>query len=289
MSEQHTIEIQQQQRLAAKSPQAWEAVQATMSAVTPVVRSVLAPSGMTGDVDDVTQETVISAVMGAHRWDPERGPLVSWVTSIGKRRAIDHMRQQRRMGASAVVIAGQGETDEAVPVIDVAVASFEDQVLDQAEAWSTVRSVLGQVQVVLRNETTVSRALVVLVECDGDVARAARLLGLAEPVVREARRETVRMAIVVRNALELHARGGEVTLRALLGCLPEEVGSWTRIVAIEAARAGGFDRVRPEEMAARTRWSASTSRQRIADTSWLLSVARTIGEQGQITAQRASQ
>ncbi|KAA9394156.1 hypothetical protein FCK90_08545 [Kocuria coralli] len=283
MSNQMTIEnprAQAQQRLAAKSPQAWEAVLATMGAVTPVIRSVMVSSGMAGDVDDVVQEAILSAVLSADRWDPAKGPLVSWVTSIGKRRAIDHIRRQRRGGASSVVIAGQGGADEDTPVIDVAQASFEDRVLDQDEAWTTVRAVMGQVQLVLRNDSTVSRALVVLVECDGEVSRAARLLGLAEPVVREARRETIRMAIVVHRALQLHQNGAPITVQSLLSCLPDEVGAWTRIVAVEAVRAGGFTRVSPEDVAARTGWSTSTARQRLADTLWLLSVARTIGEHG---------
>lgn len=286
MSNQMTIEnprAQAQQRLAAKSPQAWEAVLATMGAVTPVIRSVMVSSGMAGDVDDVVQEAILSAVLSADRWDPGKGPLVSWVTSIGKRRAIDHIRRQRRGGASSVVIAGQGGADEDTPVIDVAQASFEDRVLDQDEAWTTVRAVMGQVQLVLRNDSTVSRALVVLVECDGEVSRAARLLGLAEPVVREARRETIRMAIVVHRALQLHQNGAPITVQSLLSCLPDEVGAWTRIVAVEAVSAGGFTRVSPEDVAARTGWSTSTARQRLADTLWLLSVARTIGEHGQFT------
>lgn len=283
---------QQAQGLEATSPQAWAAVLETMTAVKPVIRSVLGSSRMGSDVEDVAQETILSAVTAAHRWDPARGPLVSWVTTIGKRRAIDHLRRQRVGGATAVVIAGQG-TDEDTPVVDVAEESFEDRLLDRDEAWRLVQAVLGQVQLVLRNDATISRALTVLVTCDGDVRAAARRLRLAEAVVREARRETVRMAVVIRNAQELHerfVRGGRPKLQwqVLMTCLPDETGSWTRIVTTESMQGKGFDAITPEALAACTGWSVSTARQRMKDTVWLLSVARTIAEKGHLVEQKVS-
>lgn len=270
-------------QLEANSPQAWVAVLDTMEAVSPVIRSVLGPAGFGSEAEDIEQETVMSAVQGIGRWSAADGPLVAWVTMIGKRRAIDFIRRQKHMSRSAVVFAGQGGDDDETQVIDVAEPSFEEQFLDRDEAWATVESVLGQVQLLLRNRETVARALVVLVRCDGDVAEASRLMGLAEPVLREARRETVRMALVVRNALRLHDGGGKVGMAELWACLPDGVGSWTRVVAVEVAKAGGVERVRASVVAKTWGWSESTARQRIADTLWLLSVARTLGEQGRIT------
>lgn len=272
-------------QLEANSPQAWEAVLETMDAVSPVIRSVLGLAGFGSEAEDIEQETVISAVRGIGRWSAAEGPLVAWVTMIGKRRAIDFIRRQKHMSRSAVVFAGQGSDDEA-QVIDVAERSFEEQFLDRDEAWATVESVLGQVQLLLRNRETVARALVVLVRCDGDVAEASRLMGLAEPVLREARRETVRMALVVRNALRLHDGGGKIGMTELWSCLPDGVGSWTRVIAVEVAKAGGVDRVRASVVAKTWGWSESTARQRIADTLWLLSVARTLGEGGRIVPQQ---
>ncbi|MFF0973529.1 UNVERIFIED_CONTAM: sigma factor [Kocuria sp. CPCC 205295] len=273
-------------RLVANSPEAWQAVLETMEAVSPVIRSVLGPAGFGSEAEDIEQETIISAVKGIGRWSATEGPLVAWVTMIGKRRAIDFIRRQKHMSRTAVVFAGQGGDEDDAQVIDVAEASFEEQFLDREEAWATVESVLGQVQLLLRNRETVARALVVLVRCDGDVAEASRLMGLPEPMLREARRETVRMALVVRNALRLHDGGGKVGMTELWACLPDGVGSWTRVVAVEVAKAGGVERVRASVVAKTWGWSESTARQRIVDTLWLLSVARTLGEGGRIIPQQ---
>lgn len=272
--------------LEPNSQEAWEAVVGAMDAVSPVIRSVLGPAGFTSEAEDIEQETVISAVRSVGRWSAAEGPLVAWVTMIGKRRAIDFIRRQKHMSRTAVVFAGQGADEDEAQVIDVAEDSFEDRFLDRDEAWATVESVLGQVQLLLRNRQTVARALVVLVRCDGDVAEASKLMGLPEPMLREARRETVRMALVVRNALRIHEGGGRVGMTELWSCLPDGVGSWTRVIAVEVAKAGGVDRVRASVVAKTWGWSESTARQRIADTLWLLSVARTLGEGGRIVPQQ---
>lgn len=273
-------------RLDANSPQAWQAVLDTMEALSPVIRSVLGPAGHSSEAEDIEQETIISAVKGIGRWSASEGPLVAWVTMIGKRRAIDFIRRQKHMSRTAVVFAGQGAYEDEAQVIDVAEDSFEEQFLDRDEAWATLESVLGQVQLLLRNRQTVARALVVLVRCDGDVAEASKLMGLPEPMLREARRETVRMALVVRNALRLYEGGGKVGMTELWSCLPDGVGSWTRVIAVEVAKAGGVERVRASVVAKTWGWSESTARQRIADTLWLLSVARTLGEGGRIVPQQ---
>ena len=276
----------QHQHLIPDTEATWTAVIGVMREVTPVIRGTLARAGMAGDVDDVAQETVLSAVTGIQKWDAAGGPLVAWVTTIGKRRAIDHIRRQTTHGASVVTVAGHGG-DEETPSVDVVAESHEDGVIERADAWEQIRSVLGEVRLVLRNDRTVHRALTLLIECDGNVQLAARTLGVAEPVMREARRETIRMAIVVRNAIALHETGGPVTLRHLLDCLPAEIGAWTRVIAVEAAKAGGFDAVKPEVMAVATGWSASTARQRLNDTAWLLSIARSFAEEGSFSAKAA--
>lgn len=99
-------------RLEANSPQAWQAVLDTMEAVSPMIRSVLGPAGHSSEAEDIEQETIISAVKGIGRWSAAEGPLVAWVTMIGKRRAIDFIRRQKHMSRSAVVFAGQGNDDD---------------------------------------------------------------------------------------------------------------------------------------------------------------------------------
>lgn len=272
------------QRMEANSPQAWLAVVDTMPAVAPVIRAMLAPAGLASDAEDVAQEAVISAVGSIHRWNGAAGPLVSWVTAIGKRRAIDHMRRAKRHATTAVVFAGQAGDDETVAMIDVAEPSFEDQLLDRDEAWSLVKFVLGQVKIVLRNDETLRRAITVLADCDGEIAEAARRLGISAPVAREARRQVVRMAIVVHQAQELHRQGvTTVRIEAALASLPGEAGSWPRLVLEAIARHGNLRVFRAADLAKATGWSSATCRQRFEDVSWLLSVINTIALHGEIT------
>lgn len=274
-----------QGRMEPNSQEAWLAVAEAMTSVTPVIRSMLVPAGMGADVDDVAQEAVISAVASAHRWAPERGPLVSWVTTIGKRRAIDHLRRAKRRATTVVVFAGQAGDDDTISVIDVAEESFEEQLLDRAEAWSVVRSVMGQVKVVLRNDETLRRAVVVLAECDGEVSVAARRLGISPAVAREARRQVVRMAIVVRHAQELHRRGvTAVDVSEALTCLPDVAGSWPRLVLDSIIAHGTVRRFTAADLRAATGWSSATCRQRLEDVSWLLSVINEIALRGEITS-----
>ncbi|ROZ62774.1 RNA polymerase sigma factor [Kocuria soli] len=272
-----------QSGLEANSEQAWLAVAETMPAVAPVIRSMLAPAGLVADAEDIAQEAIISAVRSIHRWNPAGGPLVSWVTAIGKRRAIDHLRRASRQATTAVVFAGQAGEDETVTVIDVPEASFEDELLDRDEAWGLVKAVLGQVKVVLRNDEILRRAVVVLADCDGEIAEASRRLGISAPVAREARRQVVRMAIVVHQAQRLHRqRVTEVRIDAALDCLPDEAGSWPRLVLEAIARHGNLRTFGPADLVGATGWGMSTCRQRFEDVSWLLSVINAIALHGEI-------
>ena len=90
-----------QDRLEANSQEAWLAVADTTPSVSRVIQAMLGPAGYGAEVEDITQEAIISAVAGVHRWDPDRGSLVSWVTTIGKRRALDYLRKTKRLGDGA--------------------------------------------------------------------------------------------------------------------------------------------------------------------------------------------
>ncbi|MEZ4403571.1 MAG: sigma-70 family RNA polymerase sigma factor [Kofleriaceae bacterium] len=61
----------------------------------PRVRAVaLRVLGAAGDADDVVQETFLDVWNRAATFDPDRGSLVSWVTTIGHRRAVDRLRRR---------------------------------------------------------------------------------------------------------------------------------------------------------------------------------------------------
>jgi RNA polymerase sigma-70 factor, ECF subfamily len=74
------------------------------------VRSIaLRVLGTSGDADDVVQDTFLEVWNGAGSFDPARGSLVTWVTMIAHRRAVDRLR---RRGTRPTANAGQDLTDE---------------------------------------------------------------------------------------------------------------------------------------------------------------------------------
>ena len=78
----------------------------------PRVRAVAGRAlGNPSDADDVVQETFVEVWHRAHTFDPSRGSVVSWVTMIGHRRAIDRLRRRGTRptaapSATAPVVAG---------------------------------------------------------------------------------------------------------------------------------------------------------------------------------------
>lgn len=50
--------------------------------------------GNPSDADDVVQETFVEIWNRAHAFDPDRGSLVTWVTMLAHRRAIDRLRRR---------------------------------------------------------------------------------------------------------------------------------------------------------------------------------------------------
>lgn len=50
--------------------------------------------GNAGDVDDVVQDTFVEVWNRANQFDPDRGSLVTWVTTIAHHRAVDRLRRR---------------------------------------------------------------------------------------------------------------------------------------------------------------------------------------------------
>lgn len=108
---------------------------------------------------------------------------------------------------------------------------------------------------------------------------ASETMGVSVTALRQARRELVRCARVVRAAQEVARSGQAVTMRVLIGCLPDDgdAGDWARQVALACAQAGGrMEAVTVEDVMQATGFSHSTSRQYLAETRHLLRVATTV-------------
>src|SRR5438045_3394595 len=53
-------------------------------------------SGDRGVADDVVQETFLTLWNRAEQFDPSRGSLIAWLSTIARNRTIDHLRATRR-------------------------------------------------------------------------------------------------------------------------------------------------------------------------------------------------
>lgn len=71
----------------------------------PRVRAVATRTlGSASDADDVVQETFVEIWHRAHTFDPTRGSIVSWVTMLGHRRAIDRLRRRGTRPSAATTV-----------------------------------------------------------------------------------------------------------------------------------------------------------------------------------------
>ena len=76
------------------------AFQALASELRPLIISMVRRTlGSGSEVDDVCQTVLLSIWKGAARWEPAKGRVSTWVASIARNRAIDHVRKASRAAA----------------------------------------------------------------------------------------------------------------------------------------------------------------------------------------------
>ena len=76
------------------------AFQELVSGLRPLIVSVISRTiGSGSDVDDICQTVLIAVWNGAARWEPSKGRVSTWVASIARNRAIDHVRKASRAAA----------------------------------------------------------------------------------------------------------------------------------------------------------------------------------------------
>ena len=76
------------------------AFQALASELRPLIISMVRRTlGSGSEVDDVCQTVLLSIWKGAARWEPTKGRVSTWVASIARNRAIDHVRKASRATA----------------------------------------------------------------------------------------------------------------------------------------------------------------------------------------------
>lgn len=237
--------------------------------------------GAVDDTDDVLQATWESAWKARESFDPERGSVQAWVSTIAARRAVDHVRQvsRARDGQEAMQAASVAREQTAVTML---APDHAEALVAALDAQAEVARVMRVVEQVMDSREMTARALAVVLVFDDDIPAAARAMGLSQDVLRQARREVIRCARVVRQAQAVAVSGDEVTMRTLIGCLPGDgdAGDWTRQVAMACAMAGGrLEDVTVGHVMQATGFSHSTARQYLAEARHLLRVAATVIEQ----------
>ncbi|MCV7726493.1 RNA polymerase subunit sigma-70 [Micrococcus luteus] len=249
-----------------------------VASVRGAVVAVLGPCGGVDAVEDVLQSTWESAWHSRERFDPARGSLRTWVGTIARNRAVDQLRVLKRVRAGQVAVEA-GALAREKSAVSAVLADPSEAVVDALAAHEQVASVMRVVEQVMESSEMAARALAVVLVYDDDVAAASAAMGVSPTALRQARRELVRCARVVRAAQEVGRSGVQVTMRVLIGCLPSDgdAGEWARQVALACAQAGGrMEAVTVEDVMQATGFSHSTSRQYLAETRHLLRVATTV-------------
>jgi RNA polymerase sigma factor (sigma-70 family) len=250
-----------------------------------VIRSMLAPTGLVSDVEDVLQETWISVSKARHTYDPSQGEIRSWVNTIARRRATDHLRKLTRHQAVQNAVEFTAQRPSLGP-FNVVEASFADAVDGRLDGMGRIGRVLRMTREAMGGSAAFDRTMRLILFEDEDVAATARKLGVSEAAVRDSRRETIRVAHVVDRSLQKRQSTQRPTMRDLLECLPQETdgqGSWAQTMGRAIARAGSFQAVNVATIQQITGWSYNTARQYMTETSWLMSLARTVIVAGEVS------
>jgi len=84
---------------------------------TAVFRIALSVSRDRGSAEEVVQETFLALWDRAERFDPARGSLSAWLSTIARNRAIDrHRAKSRRLDAAPFSVLAAGQPDPAATV-----------------------------------------------------------------------------------------------------------------------------------------------------------------------------
>jgi RNA polymerase sigma-70 factor (ECF subfamily) len=111
-----------------------------IDALRPLVRSIIKRTlGNPNDVDDVCQTVFLSLWKRAKVWDPSKGRVSSWVATISRNRAIDHVRKSSRAAAVRERLASETAALEPLSYVPAA----DDQLL-RSEARRTTRHALRE-------------------------------------------------------------------------------------------------------------------------------------------------
>lgn len=255
-----------------------------------VIRNILSQWGRGDDVDDLVQITWESVFASHQNYDPALGSVEAWVTTIAKRRSLDHVTKlNRRSKLQERLVSAADGPEVSLSAVEY---DFAESLIEGIDAAGEAREILAFTARLMPNPVTYRRAIALFVVYGEDIRRAATGLGLSEDIMRDSRRQVSRCAQVIRKALAARRDGKAATLRTLMDCLPvdgEEAGAWATALSKAVVRAGGFHQVRPEDLVGVTGFSFHTCRQYLTEAHLLLQIAMTVLSEKTKNDDRASQ
>jgi RNA polymerase sigma-70 factor (ECF subfamily) len=87
---------------------------------------------------EVTQETMVKALSSIHEFDPRRGTMLAWLTTLSRNVIRAHLREQASVFPNAPAI----QADLVILYQQIATLPLPDEVLEKKETADLVRATL---------------------------------------------------------------------------------------------------------------------------------------------------
>lgn len=202
--------------------------------------------GHSNDAEDMAQNVFINATQRLDTFDPAKGTFQGWLMGI----AQNHIHRKARGAQVWESPVGAFQTDDEYGVEpvqeDISIAVTEK--IFVAERMSKVLELVYQIS---DARYMIDRSLVLVRECDGDISKASRQLGVAPHALRHSHRTVQDLVQLVDNSLNVHwarraagREGQPLSIRELLSCFLESKDDdkqWLRTVPVAILRCGGWN------------------------------------------------
>lgn len=236
------------------------------------------------DVDDVLQETFLSARKGLKNFDGRSLP--AWITDIAKKRVIDHFRavERQRNAQQHLELDSTSRVQNSVSMV---AEDFTERIDDQFAAVAQLGDLIEHVELFLKNPVKCARALELITTFADHESEASRAMGVSQDALRSDRREFVRCAMVIVRARTLRDTldGNMPTTRELAACMPgagndREAGEWVATFVDAVLACGGFQKPDLAHIGTKTGLSYNTVRQYMKEAQRLMQIAYTVVSDG---------
>lgn len=218
----------------------------TYRSVRPVIIRTLASAGLCADIDDACQEAWCEINRALNRFDPSRGSLGAFMRGVAWRVAAEYVRKASVFRQRVTCLGSIADMDELL----IPATMCESQVLDALE--DTTHRLLSLLGAATAGDGSLGRVIICVIECDGDTAAAARVLGVSQRTVQHSQAVVRQVGRVLARALVEYERRLErgITVPAeittILACLPSELAPAFYVEKLQNVE--DFDRLVAEDL-----------------------------------------